>query len=476
MNSGRDTIEFITECKRAWGRLHRSWNLVDLLLSPIYLDLISTTPANNSILWRIGGLLKRGLGRCRIGGGVDFTFGHSDVIFWPAEFNHLDQMFPVASQLTLQKVSVLLVFNKKKLHGRIERSGFAYYYLNNWNTKYSRDLNRSFRRDLRSFERCFNRVQDINHKKLIGVLRNNISLVSNLIAFNEFVIERLKPRGLVVGYDITVEGRVATTVFNRYGIFSCAIQHGDMSGALHGHHIVDNFFVSGQMLKDKWERVNAMTEFVVTGSPFLDEKLINAHGSLETIPKLLGLPRTNPYILVAFSGPGNNTSFKHHLQLIHAIYQLNKKIPHANVIVKLHSKDNFGFYSAISSSHSSNTVTVVQKHKAHLPSSIFDWLRGADLLVTGASTAAIEAMILSIPVISLDLNNEYSDIGFVSESACIRINSEDSLIETVREIFMNPEAFAAEKHRMNEYAFRYFGHVDGNAARRCASIIYNALK
>lgn len=390
------------------------YNLADLLLSPIYLDAIQRTQISHTWKKKLVHFVYKARRIFRSGPIPQKTF---DIILWPAEYSHINQMSLVHLRLEQAGFRCIWIANKKKVMRRLRTLQYDFYYVPEPYSVSLFFMLRLWRKH----------ITHTGHHKYNTTICRQLPIVAAYIQLANKLINNVKPVGVLVGNDLTPEGRVATQVFKRAGIYTACIQHGDMTGPIHSRHIVHEFFVYGKRTLESLPHGVSDTRFLITGAPYLEHP-----GELITKspkPNSSELRAERPYIMVALSGPGNNTSFVHHQQLVEAIFKLADQIKTFLIIIKLHPKDRPAHYAEVGKRYPGNHLTIIP-HNADR--SIFDWLRGSTLLITGASTTALEAMYLGIPVISVDLMNEYSSVPFIKNGATAHVRSYDELEYAVR--------------------------------------------
>jgi len=113
--------------------------------------------------------------------------------------------------------------------------------------------------------------------------------------------------------------------------------------------------------------------------------------------------------------------------------RLSKAMPDVPIVIKLHRKDRLDTIkrgSRIVPRPGSRVVS----HDAHgFPADIYDWLQGCSLFLTGASTVALEAMVMDVPVVTMDFCNEIHDVDFIDAGATVHVANGEMLEQVVRE-------------------------------------------
>lgn len=433
-------------------------NCIDVFLSDIYIDSIGGSYISSRFtgFYSVYKAIRSWFLKHKFK-----TTSVSDIIFIPVVRNHLDQMIPIARQLTDSGYSVLFLVNKINLIRILAHHAYPIYWLH--------EPSFSFFSRYKAPNRVLNGVSAEYVQTMWPEWGKKINFYSNAY---DHIIHSVTPKIICVGYDITFEGRLACRFFSSKGIPTVCIQHGDMSGMLNSEHIADEFFVYGEAIQQQLSRRNTegRTKFVVTGAPYLDELELPGITHPKVIPTLLGCPENKPYVLVAFSGPGNNTSLEHHKKLIEAVYTLNKEIPELTLIVKLHPKDRMEHYEEVGQRFPEHTVRVIRNIKGQ-QLTIFDWLSGCGALLTGASTTAMEALLCGIPVITLDLQQEYNGISFIDRGATVHVTDASALSNEIKKLVYNAAYREDSLKKATPFVEDYFYLRDNHAAKRCAERI-----
>ncbi len=439
-----------------------TFNLVNVYLSHLYLQSLVETKAAKLLDPIVRSLyhFKIELERLILASYNDP--GPTDFIFLPVAYNHFDQMKSVARALLLKDYRVLFVTNKPKLGRAILESGFNVMVV------------RSYDLELKPIRHKYDDAQ--SHVSRI-VKEKYSALVDQFKVYKrtlEAVVNKHQPKALVCGNDMTFEGRLATLMFRRKGILTCSIQHGDESNVFGSEHIVDLLFVFGEKTKASLAGLSPVTNIFVSGAPYLDQRTGNFNPESVSIPGLLLMPANRDYVLVAFSGPGNSTSKMHHVHQVKAVQHIVENFPNLNVIIKLHPKDNPSNYRAIGNKYSN--ARIIKHHQRGLPLSILDWLSGCSVLITGASTTALEAMSLDVPVLSLDIMQEYCDTPFIRDGAVTKIKNSEELVIAIERL-QKELAYKSEMlMRQRPYIADYFFDSKGRSGELIANEIIDRIK
>jgi len=253
--------------------------------------------------------------------------------------------------------------------------------------------------------------------------------------------------------------------------------HGSVTGEpLHGDHIADKFLVYGENNRRNLVGLgNDSSQIEVCGAPYLDRRPIQAGKLHVSLKQRLCFREDKPMVLVATSGPGHCTSERHFQSLVEAVMRLSAKMSEVNFVAKLHRKDRVEFYEVPHKNVPDSRLHVIADGRSGFPRDIFDWLQGCSLLLTTVSTVGIEAMLMDVPVISMDFAGEFKKVDFVEANTTIHVQSEQELEEAARMALERPETLLGVKRRAEEFLKDSFGALDGNSALRCAIAISHLI-
>lgn len=245
-------------------------------------------------------------------------------------------------------------------------------------------------------------IQTIN---IIKYHASNYRLLSLLL---NPILKNIKQ--IVVYNDLIMVGRILCELGNRQSVKTIYGMHGLLSDELIEHfHITDEYWVFGNNTKQLLEKKGYLPKQVtVTGAPYLE--YYKKHTSTFNLLKELTNDPKQKIVLILLSGRGHTTSPKHHELLIQTLHEVIRSTTADSFtyIFKLHKKDNTTYYqSIINDPQIADLVQFYTFESFQEKETIFDWIKLADVILTGASTSAIEAMYLGKPVISIDILGEY---------------------------------------------------------------------
>jgi hypothetical protein len=274
------------------------------------------------------------------------------------------------------------------------------------------------------------------------------------------LIEKHKPKSVFIGNDTTVEGRIMTFLLKKYsGIKSFCIMHGSVTGEpLDTYHQVDCFFLYGRAaLEDLVRNGMQANRLKVSGAPYMDDFLFSNTKRIDNeLKNILELSDSKPYILITNSGPGHSTSIEHYERTLNAIFEVASQFEHVQWVIKLHRKDSLNNFQKVLAKYPNHTIKIISSHDTNYPESIFTWLQGASCILTGASTVAIEAMALDIPVVTMDFMNEFKKVDFIESLATIHVTSLTELQFAITNLLTNKVVYEDIFENSKKYAHNYF--------------------
>jgi len=402
---------------------------------------------------------------------------HADILFWPCEPTHVKAMLPVMRWLDEQQISSTVFACRAKVFRELEAHGVQAIFPNAHWGREIRQATRSGRKqgaklrtanlfdlsDLRPFDNTTELVKMVRFQTAQQMPHVYATTVNT-----QEILRRIEPRVIVVGSDITFQGRIACRMAQAAGTPNACAMHGLVaSNPTHALHIADRYLTYGNNAKQFLTSVGFPGERItVCGAPYLDDCPKQSGHINETIRKNLCLDNTKPYVLAATSGPGNSVSHEHHAQIIETLCRASIQLPHVQFVAKLHRKDHLAYYERVMSQVPNSKLSVTPYGAEGYPGDIFDWLQGCTVLLTGASSVATEAMLMDVPVITMDFVDEIGKIDFIAQGATTHVTTPDALIETIQAIVDSPEDAAAASNKSEAYLENMFLSHDGRSAER----------
>lgn len=314
-------------------------------------------------------------------------------------------------------------------------------------------------------------ANDDEEYNTLAIMRAYLSLYLSMAADFENIIKKTKPKHVFLGYDITQEGRLMDAICKNRHIPTYCIQHGlIIKDSVHSEHIADRFFVFGEVAKKNLlsSGMNKNKVFI-SGAPYMDsyQKKGEMNGSLR-----MKIPTNYAnFILICTSGAGHSTSLKHHLEMIKLFEETISNFQEIYFVIKLHRKDSTSYYNVL---NTYKNVLVISPNDNSLPENIFEYFTGCNALITGISASATEAMSLGIPVITIDLLNEFNHVDFISAGATIHTSNKKEFTEALSIIRdMNNTRVRSTIEAADSFSKTYFSKSNTTA---CSFILNHLIE
>lgn len=258
------------------------------------------------------------------------------------------------------------------------------------------------------------------------------SLISLLIYINQPIMAKAASEDIMaenlnqyhlVGYDLSAMGLPIVNLAKKYNLTSGRIQNGAPNYLLSGYSKVDELFVWDTISRDAYLNNGFKGKTIITGNILLQDTI--AKGFDDSWVKELPLKKHYSYkIFVALSGPGHNTTKLGHFETLKQLNAIVAQLPDFAFYIKLHPKDNKAYYQQIAK-HSHIYFTDELKSK---PDALHI-LSKSDMLITGASSVALDAIQLGIPVVSIDPLQELNHFDFLNNRNLFKANTTQNILE-----------------------------------------------
>lgn len=287
--------------------------------------------------------------------------------------------------------------------------------------------------------------EQINHYRYIKLM------LAILGKFHQFKIA-------LVFNDLTITGRIISLLLQETGCKTCYVMHGLLSDEfIESIHIADEFFIFGEYTRPILVKRGLNTNHIHTiGAPYLD--YYRHHQPMDKLKDVVLNKHTKnkSIALVLLSGRGHTTSSIHHDKIINLLNEVIEECKDQYYFVfKLHKKDYIDFYQLLyKNKNIENNFAIYPFDCFNSSESIFDWLSISDLIITGASTTALEAMYLKKPVITVDLMAEYeNETQYIQQNGTYHCRTKNELLTNLHHLKLNQ---FTPKSEANDIALAYF--------------------
>ena len=377
----------------------------------------------------------------------------TDILFWPFQPMHVENiksLYPVA----LKKGMRLKVFtqNPALQDGIADSEGFIQ--LDNLSPKRLNYKDFSIGRQLVQASKKLPRFKGVSFHEVMQLsLSSAFSWIYYTRDYFHRLMQQYQPKTIFVGNDVTYVGSTVCHLSKKAGTPTFTMMHGSIKSELWKYSNADCFFLFGE--KDKATMLRRGLDasgLCISGSPKLEQKIA-------TYKNVAGVEKI---ILVALSGPGHSITIEHHEQTIQLLEQMVFEYPHHQFVFKLHKKDRLFYYRNI---RSFSNAEIIPYGDEHYPSDVFYWLSKAAVLITGASSTAIEAMVLGVPVITVDLLGHLSTIDYIKKDISLHTTDFMTLKKNLNAVFSQNGVLEQHLSKSKAFAQSAYAHpAEGSAA------------
>lgn len=284
---------------------------------------------------------------------------------------------------------------------------------------------------------------------------------------SERALDYLNPTIVVAFHPYTPNAASLIRAARERGISTILLQHGIMGDW--GYVLAAQPFDEALVWGEYSARIHAalfgpQTVITRTGNCAYD-RITQRHAE---IPEPLAQLRSKHKALVLLATQPNEGQFFETLEtwwmkdVAMACELLN-----AALVIKLHPADtNTTLYARLFKAHP-NTVKIVQHGQFALP----DLLAASDAMVTRDSTVVIEAGLLNIPAVTVNLTGRRDWFPYAELGGAVAINRREDILDKLRETLYNEEFRSELTTRRAQFLHDQVGKLDGGAAQRIATVI-----
>jgi hypothetical protein len=397
-----------------------------------------------------------------------------DVLVFPRTAGHLADLIPVALKLTREhQLQVVFIPPNKFLRSEIQAAGLPVYEHAGSPDEISMPpTTRSTRLDISHPD-----LVDFTKEELrtLGTIashsqRTQASILRDLVSKTVGTIKLLNPKFCLVGNHYTMEGRAAIRTASQLNIPSAVIEH----GAIFANHPTwsrcpaDRIYAWGHPSYRSLLSCDVdAKKILISGAPRMDSLMDKFADSRRQQAR---------DILVAVSGPGDSVSHEQHSAFIRILFEAAKKTPTLNWIVKLHPKDRADYYQDADGQKPEN-IQIVSASKTKTGRDIFEFLAHSAALVTISSAAGFDAMLVDVPVITVDMSRggkRVSGLEYLTRGCTYDVDNAMSLAKVAEELskgLKDPSIMKAGREYINEH----YCHL-GSATEMIATDINQLLQ
>jgi len=383
----------------------------------------------------------------------DVTFSTSsvplDIVFWPTKKTHLDVQIGIYNELLKDdSIKVGLFSSNLEMNSILkkEKNGHSIYlkkvdslWVDYKIAPYYKSIIKKAKElpPLKIKDRilCFNDV-------LLNAWNDWYWLYDYTIKITNNLIKVYTPKYVFTGNNITLVGNIASHILQNKGIGVFCIMHGTMSNYLE-YTQFSYFYLFGKRDKiNLIEKGISSSKLIVSGSPKIDFSI------KRKVDK-----ESRFRILVALSGPGHSIILSHHIEILKLLHEAASYFKEIDFYFKLHKKDKVSYYSDLASLPN---VDIYEYGDTSVSSNIYDWIAKSDLVVSGASTSIIDAMIMKVPTITIDLIGDLKNVDFIKEGITLHVTDYDTFVVNVKDVLDENGRFKEHMRITEKYVSEVF--------------------
>ncbi|MFZ2471535.1 MAG: CDP-glycerol glycerophosphotransferase family protein [Methanothrix sp.] len=315
----------------------------------------------------------------------------------------------------------------------------------------------------------------------LNMLKNHIGtslfLISEILSVIN-ALDLIKPNVVLTSCEYCKMGRAAVAAGNKENLQTIALQHGiitprhegyifsksetnSINDAVNSRPLPRHTLLYGPAYREILINNSNYPEksLVVTGQPRYDY-LYEISKSLDS-DKFLAEKNLKHPLVVWTSQPARSVT--ENMKDTECFLYLLDSIP-INLFIKPHPiETDLSIYSPLT-----QRKNVVLSKDIDL----YKLLSACDLIITRASTTAMEAAALNKPIIVLNLTGEQDVIDYVKEGIALGVYDEKELPIAVKKLLENDDSLRSQRE---EYIKKYLYNMDGRSGYRVAAFIKDLI-
>ena len=226
-----------------------------------------------------------------------------------------------------------------------------------------------------------------------------------------------------------------------------------------------------QMRQNLLDRNIPEDRIVVTGCPLLDS-VHNTRTTIDTneICKLLNIPCDTKKLLLLtqpFVKDGE-WSAQQGDQFVSSVLKAMNRIPECTPLLKIHPRESRSEYQRLLQGVGLGHIPIIQKEV-----SLYALLASSDIVIGVNSTALLEAMCFSKPVVVVNLYQESDVFGFVTSKAVLNVEDPEVLDTAVQTALCDEDVILELSEKREKYVYDNAYLIDGKASKRVADLIFD---
>lgn len=288
------------------------------------------------------------------------------------------------------------------------------------------------------------------------------NVIAKIVAFITRVLNLPKP-DIIVYYTRAYICEVIILIGKQLGVPSLLLLHMGLLG---------NNFSNRKFLADKIAAMGPFGKKIMTQNGFQEErvivtgrtvydKILRTYYSKHHICAKRGInPFTNIVLYCTDNFPPSEAQ-----SCAYHVCKAVKQLPNTQLIIYVHySERNLKIYRNILGKLNM-TAYVTQKENP------FKLMSICDVLVTGYSTTALDAMLMGKPAVTFNYTEKLSPIPYAESGATWGVHDDDELLEALNQLLFNSSAIEKLRSNWSSFIFDHAYKLDGKASKRVADLM-----
>ena len=391
------------------------------------------------------------------------------VIFFPKQLKHLEVQLPVYKELEKIAVSAVFVSTDSQIEKALRKDGLPFI-LATGTKKYTFNFSRL--QYLNKVMILSKRIKSFNegsksisfYRAVFYALKFYQTYESTCLVYEE--ISHIKPKVVIMGYELSLQGRTIIAKAKQEGILTAAIQIGRLRYSMTRFTEVDYYYLYGDKSCQYLSEFAPSSTTPVSAGSFKMENFRNEAIPLKVDQIVAAIRQQyDKLVLLAFSGAGIAVSRDGHISNIRVCKQVIEKFPNHFFLFKLHGKDDISFYKEVSNE---KNVKVIDRFNELFQFDILNWISLFDVVISGVSTASMQSLALGKPIISLDVDGELENNLFIQEEVVLYANSMTSMSEHLNAL-NDPDFYQEKVDQARTFISQYYKQRDVSSSSFIAS-------
>ena len=157
------------------------------------------------------------------------------------------------------------------------------------------------------------------------------------------------------------------------------------------------------------------------------------------------------------------------LEIIRGIMDAVLKLKDSLLVIKVHPREEIQPYQRMVEDYGDSRIHVVKDID------LYALLNNCQLLVTGFSTTAVEAMMFDKPVIAVNLSEQPEFLTYATEGAALGVYKYQDIEPAINKALFDEETRNELKQRRDKFVYNYAYKTDGKASHRIVELMKEHL-